>query len=144
MNVVATLAVPKAAMVAPAPAPAPPSQLEQEHVQQALEASQTAMDAIGTVTNLATYTLTILGIILGLVAIVGGVAIWRAARATAKQIANKRFDTYIMTDEFKELVRVKIEQSVQDRWQDTVVVRRLSEELKPADDPSPFPPGDAK
>jgi hypothetical protein len=112
---------------------------EAEHIERALGASETAMQAIDTVTNLATYTLTILGIIIGLVAIVGGVAIWRTAKATAKQIANERFDTYIETDEFKELVKVRIERSINERWQQNAGARLAEEQRDPAD-PQPFDP----
>jgi hypothetical protein len=112
---------------------------EEEHIKRALEASQTAMDAIGTVTNLATYTLTILGIIIGLVALVGGYAIYRSAKAQAERIANERFDVYIKTDNFKELVKVKIERSINERWQESEG-SRLEEEIRDPADPQPFDP----
>ena len=112
---------------------------EEEHIQKALEASQTAMEAIGTVTDLATYTLTILGIIIALVAIFGGAAILRAARATAKQIANKRFDSYMQSPEFKEMVKVRVERSIDERWQ-RIEATRLEEEVRDPADPQPFDP----
>lgn len=124
--------------------PVEPSTVEQEHVKQALEASNTAIDAISTVLAISSWTLGIIAVFLGIVALWGYAAIKRAAGSEAKQIANERFNAYIETDEFKDLVKAKIEKSVQDRWQNTVVVSRLSEEPKMPDDPSPFPSGDAK
>lgn len=126
----------------PASIPVPP--VEQEHIKQALEASQTAMEAISTVTAISTYTLTILGVIIAILALWGVNALVKAARAAAKQIANSRLDSYIKSDEFNELVKLKIEKSVQEKWLNTVVVTRLAEDVKTPDDPSPFPPGDAK
>jgi hypothetical protein len=134
--------MPQAPLPVVVPTAVPP--IEQEHVKKALEASQTAMDAISTVTAISTYTLTILGVIIAILALWGVGALVRAARSAAKQIANARFNAYIESDEFKEMVKVRIEKSVQDRWQNTIVVSRLAEDVKAADDPSPFPTGDAK
>jgi hypothetical protein len=134
--------MPQAPLPVIVPTAVPP--IEQEHVKKALEASQTAMDAISTVTAISTYTLTILGVIIAILALWGVGALVRAARSAAKQIANARFNAYIDSDEFKEMVKVRIEKSVQDRWQNTIVVSRLAEDVKAADDPSPFPTGDAK
>ena len=129
---------------ATAPASVPVPAIEQAHVKQALEASQTAMDAISTVTAVSTYTLTILGVMIAILALWGVGALVKAARAAAKQIANSRLDSYIQSDEFNDLVKLKIEKSVQEKWLNTVVVTRLAEDVKSADDPSPFPSGDAK
>jgi hypothetical protein len=134
--------MPQAPLPVVVPTAVPP--IEQEHVKKALEASQTAMDAISTVTAISTYTLTILGVIIAILALWGVGALVRAARSAAKQIANARFNAYIESDEFKEMVKVRIEKSVQDRWQNTIVVSLLAEDVKAADDPSPFPTGDAK
>lgn len=96
------------------------------------------MDAIGTVTNLATYTLTILGIVIALIALFGFTAMYRKVQLIAKQIANKRFNDYIETDEFKGLLKVAVEQAFLER-----TALRLQEEVRdPADQPA-FPSGDA-
>jgi DNA polymerase III sliding clamp (beta) subunit (PCNA family) len=116
-----------------------PSGVEQEHIKEALEASQTAMDAIATVTSLTSYTLTILGIFIALLALWGVSAVVRTAKATAKQIANERFKAYIETDEFKELVKERIAKSVDEKWGNTFVIRRLAEDEKDPADFSPFP-----
>ena len=131
----------------PAPPPAPhvqPGPVEQEHIKQALEASETAIDAIGTIVSVSTWALGIIAVALTLIAVWGYAAIRRAASEEAKQIANKRFDDYIETDEFKEMVKARIAQSVHDRWGSTFVVSRISEEQKDPNDPSPFPSGDRK
>lgn len=52
-------------------APHKPSALEADHIKQALEASQTAMDAIGTVTTVASWALTIMGLFIAIVAFFG-------------------------------------------------------------------------
>lgn len=125
-------------LIAPMEAQGQVTGSEAEHIKRALEAAQTAMDAIQTVTNVASYTLTAIGIVIGLVAIFGGVAIWLGAKAAAKQIANKRFDDYMQGDEFKELVKVRVEQAVDRHWQESAGAR-LVEERAP-DDPQPFEP----
>lgn len=119
-----------------------PSQAEQAHIQQALDASQTAMDAIGTVTNIASFTLTILGVIIAIVALWGVALIVRGAREAAKQIANERLDGYIQGEDFRALVVEGIDAAVKAKWQDGLI-RRLEEAVRGGDDPSPFPVKDS-
>ena len=119
-----------------------PSPTEQQHISEALQASQTAMDAIGTIIDVATLSLTIIGIFIGLLALFGVMAIVRQAKAQAKQIANKAVTDYIETDVFKALVNSGIDKSVQDRWRESVVANRLSEERRQPGDESAFPSGD--
>lgn len=116
-----------------------PSPIEQEHIHQALDASQTAMSAIQTVTSVASWTLTIIGIAIALLALWGVTAIIMQARKSAERIANERFDAYIKSDEFKEMVKERISKSVDERWGNAFVVSRLSEDKKPAGEASPFP-----
>src|SRR5687768_4758167 len=104
----------------PAPVPAPhtaPSPVEQEHIKQALDASQTAIDAIGTVVTISTWALAIVAVVVSVVAIWGYMAIKREAADQAKQIANKGWADYIETDEFNEMVKAAIAQCVHDHWE---------------------------
>lgn len=65
-----------------------------------------------------------------------------AAREKAAEIVNTRFDDYIKTKAFLEMVKERIDRSVQERWQNTRVAERIEEEAKSPDDPSPFRSGD--
>ena len=121
------------------PPHAVPTPVEQNHFQEALGASQIAIDSVGAITSIASYTLTILGVFIALLALWGVAMIVKAARDAAKQIANSRFNDYIQTDEFKGLVEDRIAKSIKERWQNTVVVSMLQEEKPEANDPSPFP-----
>jgi hypothetical protein len=127
----------KGAEIASHPAPTP---IEQDHIKQALEASQSAMDAIGTVTDIATYTLTILGVFIAILALWGVVAIINAARATAKQIANDRFDDYIESKEFSDFVKSRIDTAVEAKWQENQIGSMEQEVILAGEGVSPFPP----
>ena len=125
-----------------APIPIPtltpePSELEQSHVEDAIEASQTAMDAIGTVTDVASYTLTILGVFIAILALWGVGMIVKAARDSAKQIANKRLDDYIEGDEFKALLNSRVDEAVRRERLDAIA-RKLDELSREAEDEAPF------
>lgn len=122
------------------------SPIEQQHIKEALDASQTAISAISTVVSVSTWALAIIGIGVALIALWGWTTLKEAARERATKIANDRFDAYIETDEFKEMVKEKITKSVEDRWKNTFVVRSLVEEQRsPTDEKSPFPsPGGKK
>lgn len=116
-----------------------PSPIEQQHIREALEASQTAMSAIQTLLSMSQWVLGILAVVLAGIAIFGWVVIRNAVMSQSKQIANKRFDAYIETAGFKDLVSQQIAKSVKERWENTVVVSRLAEERKSPGDASPFP-----
>jgi uncharacterized membrane protein YhiD involved in acid resistance len=103
-----------------------PSPAEAQHIEQALASSQTAMDAIGTVTDIATYTLTILGVFIGILALWGVGALVKAARGAAKQIANARWNDYIASEEFNALVNSRIDEAVRAQRLDTIS-RKLEE-----------------
>ncbi|WP_298467196.1 hypothetical protein [uncultured Erythrobacter sp.] len=118
-----------------------PSEVEQEHIDRAIEASQTAMDAIGTVVDISTYTLTVLGVLIAILAIWGVGALVRTARAQAKQIANKRWDSYIESDEFKALVKSRIDEAVKSQKLDAIT-RKLDELVR--DEEEDEPPFDEK
>ena len=100
------------------------------------------MDAIGTVTDFASYTLTVLGLVIALVALLGVVTIYRGARVTAKQIANQRLDSYIDSEGFRTLIAERIDAAVKANWQDGLI-RRLEEAVRGGDDPLPFPVKDS-
>lgn len=135
-------------VVPPAPAPptpelAPlhtsPTPVEQEHIRQALEASQTSMDAIQTLLSLSQWVLTVFAVLIAILALWGlRAVIWGSAKA-AKQIANSRFDAYMETKEFRDLVEERLDKALDRRFQNTVVVRTLKEESAAAGDASEFP-----
>lgn len=108
------------------PPPPEPSPVEAGHIEQALASSQTAMDAIGTVTDIATYTLTILGFFIAVLALWGVGALVKAARGAAKQIANARWNDYIASEEFNALVNSRIDEAVRAQRLDTIS-RKLEE-----------------
>jgi hypothetical protein len=127
---------PAHAVVQMVPLHTSPTPVEQEHIRQALEASQTSMDAIQTLLSLSQWVLAVLIAILALWGL--RAVIWGSAK-TAKQIANSRFDAYMETKEFRDLVEERLDKALDRRFQDTVVVRTLKEESAAAGDASEFP-----
>lgn len=121
-----------------------PTAIEDAHIQQALDASQTAINAIGAVSSIASLALTVLGIGVAVIAIWGWVTITRGAKAAAVSIANKRLDAYILSPEFSDLVRLKVELSIKERWARSIVAERIVEDTSGGDDPPPFPSGETK
>lgn len=119
-----------------------PSAVEKAHIDQALAASQTAIDAISTVVSVSTWALAIIGIGIAVIAWWGWSTLKAAAREKAAEIVNVRFDDYIRSETFLEMVKERIDKSVQERWQNTKVAERIEEESKLPDDPSPFRSGD--
>lgn len=115
-----------------------PSATEQAHINQALEASQTAIDAISTTVAVSSFALTIIGLMLGLIAIVGWSALKEAASEKAKQIANKRLDSYMASDEFRLLMQSSVDLAVKAKWQDSLL-KRLEEVVRSSDDEAAFP-----
>ena len=114
--------------ITPTPTASPePTAVEQSHIEQALDASQSAMDAIGTVTDIASYTLTILGVFIAILALWGVGMIIKAARDTAKQIANERLNDYIDSDEFAALIQQRVDEGVRAHWQNRAM--QMLEEL---------------
>lgn len=115
-----------------------PSTIEQEHIKQALDASQTAIDAIGTVLTVSTWALGIIGFAVALIALWGWSTLKEGAREKAKQIANERLDSYMASDEFKELMQARVDVAVKAKWQESLL-KRLEEAVRAADDETPFP-----
>lgn len=116
-----------------------PSKVEQSHIDQALNASETAISAIDTLLNISTWTLGVLAILLAVIGIVGWGVIRAACIGASKQIANKRFDAYIETEAFQKLVQDRIAKSVEERWGKTIVLSRLQEEKPLTGDEPLFP-----
>lgn len=115
-----------------------PTPIEQEHIKQALDASQTAISAIGTVVSVSTWAISVLAVIVGLIALWGWTTLKAEARAKAKQIANNTLDAYMKGDEFRELVKSRVDAAVKANWQQSLM-KRLEEAVRSADDPAPFP-----
>lgn len=123
------------------PVPTPlhtPSPIEQEHIKQALDASQTAIDAIGTVLTVSTWALGIIGFAVALIALWGWSTLKEGAREKAKQIANERLDSYMASDEFKALMQARVDVAVKAKWQESLL-KHLEEAVRAADDEAPFP-----
>jgi hypothetical protein len=116
-----------------------PTPIEQEHIRQAMEASQTSMDAIQTLLSMSQWVLGVLAVLIAILALWGLRAVTRGSAQAAKQIANGRFDTYIECQEFRDLVEEKIDRAIERRWQNTIVIRTLKEDPPPAGDLSEFP-----
>lgn len=115
-----------------------PGSIEQEHIKQALEASQTAIDAIGTVLSVSTWALGIIGIAVALIAVWGWSTLKEGAREKAKQIANERLDSYMASENFTKLMRARIDVAIKTEWQESLL-KRVEEAVKPADDEAAFP-----
>lgn len=127
------------APLASAPPHASPSVVEQAHINQALDATQTAINAIDTLLALSSWTLGVLGVVLAGIAVFGWVAIRNAVKSQSEQIANTRLDSYLKSDEFKALLAKKVDESIKAKWQNAIVINGLREDPAPPHDPSPFP-----
>ena len=114
-----------------------PSPIEQVHIREALEASQTAMNAIDTLLSMSQWVLGIMALVVGIIAIFGWGAIRNAVLAQSKQIANKRMVDYIDSEAFSDLLSIKIEEAVVRREQDRDA-QRLAEEPRPEGEAPPF------
>lgn len=115
-----------------------PSAAEQEHIKQALDASQTAIDAISTVLSVSTWALGIIGIGVAVIAFWGWSTLKDAAREKAKQIANERLESYMESDDFRALMQSRIDLAVKANWQESLL-KRLQEVVRSSDDEAAFP-----
>lgn len=127
----------------PTPVPLPteavePSQVEQAHIDQALSASETAISAIDTILNVSMWSLGILAILLGIIAIFGWGVIRNACLDRAKQIANKRIKAYIEGEEFAALLKERIDKAAKAEWQ-ARTIERITEAVRREGEDSPFP-----
>jgi len=117
-----------------------PSPIEQEHIRQAIDASQTAIAAIGTITTVAAVAIAILAIFVGFGAIVGWSTLKDEFREKAEKIANERMDAYMKSDDFKILIERRIEKEIEIRWQNHILNLVTSIDGGSIDDQSEFPP----
>lgn len=85
-----------------------------------------AFDAIENVTNLATYTLTVLGILIALIAVFGWWEMRRhsasTAESVAKRVANKRLDDYLKSEEIGDRVLAAVQEQAEKRVAGMIVV----------------------
>jgi len=86
------------------------------------------MDAIDSLVGLSSFVLTILGIVIGLIAIFGWAVIYAGARGQAKQVANNRMDRYIKTEEFGAAITKRLDELLEVRWQNFIAGRTLNTE----------------
>ena len=134
----AGIATPPVTSTAASALPSEPSVIEQGHIDQALNASETAISAIDTLLNISMWTLGILAIALALVGIIGWSVIRAACINHAKQIANDRFDDYIKSDEYSAFVQARVDKAVKANWQNHLM-KRIEEAVKDEGEASPFP-----
>ncbi len=86
------------------------------------------MDAIDSLVGLSSLVLTILGIVIGLIAIFGWAVIYAGARGQAKQVANRRFEHYIKTEEFSADITKRLDELLEARWQNFLAGQTLNTE----------------
>lgn len=119
----------------------------------ALEAEQTrAVDvadrsiaAIDTLLNLSMWGMTILGILVGLIALFGYGLIARSARIAAEKVATEKVESYIKSQEFADQIQRDVKEEVRRRVADKIILANLTGEKDDApDDPFPAAPGGAK
>ncbi len=95
--------------------------VEAEH-QHAAEMTAKALSAIDTVVALSSHTLTFVAVVLGIVGIIGAVAIYVGAREMARKVATRRVDAYIKTEDGKALIRRAIADEVRQQIEQKIVV----------------------
>lgn len=108
-----------------------------------IETAQLALNTVSQVTNIAGYTLVAIGVFIAIVALFGVTILVIKSKKAAEEIAKKSFNDYIKTEEFKNIITTRLDKSIEDRWQTTLVVR-MSEDARVPGDASPFPSGEVK
>lgn len=115
----------------PAP-PAPP-----------VDPIDTALSAVNTILGTSSMVLTVVGIalavlaaVLALLALFGWFAIQNAAVKAAKEVAEKKLDSHLMSESFDQLLQGKIDEAVRERIQGMIVVQPA---LRNPNDPPAFP-----
>jgi len=98
--------------------------VDQERAVDLAEQSLSAMDAL---LNLSMFLLGGIGVIIALFALIGIPLLGRAARKRAEQVANKHVRDYIKGTAFSDKLEQAIADSVEDRWQSTVVLKGLQD-----------------
>lgn len=102
------------------------------------------MDAIGTVTNLASYTLATLGVIIAVLALWGIKELVDKAKDAAERIANNRFDSYVRSQEFQLTLQDRIDKAVEARWQEAQLRALREDDEDGAGGDFPAPPEEVK
>jgi hypothetical protein len=105
-----------------------------------------AISAVDTMLNTAQWVLGVLGVVLAVLAIVGFLYISKGAKKHAERIANRRLDDYLQGESFATLVESKLSESIEKRWQNTVVLHSIQTPDRSQGDEQPFPqkPGTAQ
>lgn len=106
---------------------------EHEH-----ELVDTALAAIDTLLNISTYVLTVLGIVLALIGIVGWVIIRKGAIDKAADTASSKLDSYLEGEKFEALLADKLQESIEKKWQGGLFIN-VDATTKPVAEDSPFP-----
>lgn len=103
---------------------------DQEAAQQAF---QLAVSSISTVSSIASWTLTALGVLVAVIAIFGFAIIVKAARYQARAVANEVVTHYLSSDAFSRMLEQKVAESLAER--DRSMVAKDDN----VDDADPFP-----
>lgn len=100
---------------------------DQEAARQAFDL---AVSSISTVSSVASWTITALGVVAALVAIFGWVAIDKGAKRVVNQVASH----YLSSDKFSKMLEQKVAEAVAQRERSMVAI-----EDDTTDDDDPFP-----
>lgn len=114
------------------------SNLEQQHIDQAIKAYQTALDAIGTIVSVSSYAIGILAFILAVGAFIGYNAIKKAAVAKAKNLAKVSVEEYIKSEDFDNSAADWVQKAVDKKWQSTVVIQHYQAPDREGGETAPF------
>lgn len=94
----------------------------------ALELADQSMAAVGTLLNLSMYVLGGLGVIIALIALFGYGVIAKGARDSANKVAIERMDSYIISQEFSDLLERCVRDEVKRRVGDKFILTHIKEE----------------
>lgn len=78
----------------------------------AQKAYELSTSAIGTVSSVASWTITALGVLVAIIAIFGWAVIAKASKAAAKKVAHDNVHAYLKSDEFIRLLDDKVEKAL--------------------------------
>lgn len=105
----------------------------------AAEPISVALSAIDTLLSLSSWVLTILGIVLALIALVGWFTIHNSAVKAARDVAEKRLNEYLEEERFQNMLTEAVERKVTERVAGMLVV---SPQARATDDRQVFPPAE--
>lgn len=104
----------------------------------AVELTEKAVDAIGTVLTLSSWVLGVLGGVIALLAVFGYGFIARGAKEAARKLADDKVDAYIKSKDFADMMQASVEAEVKKRMTNKFILANLTEE-QDGDEPDPFP-----